>query len=53
MPRVAMFARRDISKGEELTFDYNSPLGKFFCFSYLNRKYGSYGNNNYCMPPIY
>lgn len=27
LPRLALFSVRDIKKGEELTFDYNSGLG--------------------------
>ena len=27
LPRLALFACRDILRGEQLYFDYNSPLG--------------------------
>jgi histone-lysine N-methyltransferase SUV39H len=28
LPKLALFAVRDIKKGEEITFDYNSPSSR-------------------------
>lgn len=40
LPHICLYAKRDINRDEELTFDYTSGEFKFDCYFFLTRFFG-------------